>query len=171
MTTGPMIDATVVENLILTELQSVAESQGIRVIMPHEAPPSTEPDQIGDSPITRWCRLNPIILTPVDDSIRNNSGDTDTATATVTITVGVAPAAMDPDQGGTAARLNADVMIVASSLHGASLDHDATTHRARFGAATRRVEPIGEHELLATGIVTVNATVTRSSGRTAVLTT
>ena len=169
MTAGPMVDATVVENLILAELQAVAESQGICVIMPHEAPPSPEPDQAGDTPNERWCRLNPVILTGFP--LRNNSGDTDTATATATITVGVSNKALDPDQGGVPTRLSADVMIVASAVHGAALDHDATTHRARFGPATRRIEPIGMHELMQVGIVTVNATVTRSAGRTAVLTT
>ena len=169
MTTGPLIDSTVVENLILAELLSVCEPAGIRVLAPHEEAPAVDADQTGDTPDRRWCRLGNIILTPTGtDHIDGASADM--ATATITITVGVALPSIDPDQGGSPTRINADVHTVASALDGARLDHDATSHRVRCERTTRRIEPSGFHETLAVGIVTLNAGVSRTSGRDAVLT-
>lgn len=167
--TPPLVDSTVVENIIIAQLLAVAGAQGIWVLEPGEAPPSPDPDQDGHTPHSRWCRLNNIILTPAEES-RSETDDTAIDIATITITVGNAPSAMDPDQGGSPVRLNADVMIVASALHAKHLDHDATTHRVRCGRTTRRIEPMGLHESLRTGIVTLNATVYRKTGNTAVLT-
>ena len=163
-----IVDATVVENLIgelLIEGPDKVEPD-IRVYYPHESPPAPDADDGSDTPIARWCRINPVQL-PDSMARRSAASDCDQQPFVVMVTCGVSSAQMRTEP----ARLNQVAHLVAAALRGAHAQHALTTHHIQVTHASRETRPGGIHELTQIAVVGVRGLAQRVSGSSASLNT
>lgn len=165
--TDPLIDTTVVENLVARLLITGSDKvePEIRVLFADEPVPSSLPDSTGDTPINRWCKMGHPRMLPMER--RSGSGDHDTQRFVMAITVGVS----DAHGASAPARLNQVAHLVCAALDGAHEAHATTTHDIQIQRAGRDTQAGGEHEGHKVGVVTIAGLASRTSGRTASLTT
>ena len=160
--TDPLVDATVVENLIAQLLVTGPDKvePGISVYASHESTPSPEPDAPGDQAIKRWCRLNGI---KIDDAPgRTQSGDGDQQNFVMSITVGVSA----DEARKYPARLSQSVGLIKAALKGAYATHADTTHHVQIKRASSSVETNGQHNASEIGVIVISGMLQRVSGRT-----
>ena len=161
-----IVDATVVENLIgelLIEGPDKVEPD-IRVYYPHESPPAPDADDGSDTPVPRWCRINPVQL-PDTMARRSGTSDNDQQPFVVMVTCGVSSAQMRHEP----ARLNQVAHKVAAALRGAHAEHATTTHHIQVTHAARETRPGGIHEISQVAVVAARGHAQRLSGSSASL--
>lgn len=131
--------ATFSKSLALRGVQEILQAAaGIDdlVVVPHNAPaPFGDPQNDGDSPPERWCRIASLVPSPLPSRSSNGPGaDADHMSIALTVSVGASQAVQSDDP----TRIEEDADAVADALKGSQRTvqgQTITIHRAMAQAA------------------------------------
>lgn len=139
--------------MIVEHMLGALSGSGIRLYLPGEAPPNGGPDQAGDTPVTKWCKLHRVAM-----GASQRSGGADERTLSFTISVGVS----DAELGDDLHALDDTLAAVRDAIEDATAAHSDGVHTLQMGEADDDILSAGDAEANATGVVSVVGSVRRS---------